>query len=91
MPLTRAEAKAALKHVINTVLAQPDDGAIAKTLEAEGFSECVDIVSADEALFKTLEYNDGGTTKTLTALHNQDTNCSASPSSCPLSTLCKTP
>jgi hypothetical protein len=66
MPLTRTQDTAALKYIIETVLNQPVDGPITKSLTYIGFDYVTDLPSLRDADILTMRYSaDDGT---LTAL-----------------------
>jgi hypothetical protein len=67
MPLTRTQGEAALKHVVVTVLDQPEDGELMKSLtKSEGYLHVSDLTSLHETTIGNLTYpEDDGTISNL--------------------------
>jgi hypothetical protein len=62
MPLTRTQGEAALRHVVVTVLDQPDEGELMRSLKDEGFLHVSDLTSLRETTIENLTYpEDDGT------------------------------
>jgi hypothetical protein len=62
MPLTRTQGEAALKHVVVTVLDEPEDGELMKALKSEGYLHVSDLTSLRETTIENLTYpEDDGT------------------------------
>jgi hypothetical protein len=66
MALTRTQGKAALKHVVVTVLDQSDDRELMKSLKSEGYIHVSDLTSLRETTIENLTYpEDDGTPSNL--------------------------
>jgi hypothetical protein len=62
MPLTRTQGEAALKHVVVTVLDEPEDGELMKALKSEGYLKVSALTSLRETTIENLTYpEDDGT------------------------------
>ena len=58
MPITRAEARAALNHAVVTVFGTQDDGPLAKALEKGGYQDIRDVLVMTPRDLDDLRYND---------------------------------